>query len=80
MTWEDRIIINPEILTGKPVIKGTRIAVEFVIGLLAEGWSEDEILDNYPGLTVDDIHACGRLSMERKGPDSHAFTLPKERA
>ena len=58
MAWEDRIVVDPEILVGKPVIKGTRLAVEFVVDLLAQGWSEREILDNYPGLTRDDILAC----------------------
>ena len=43
MSWQERIIINPEILVGKPVIKGTRLAVEFVIDLLAQGWSEADI-------------------------------------
>ena len=58
MTWQDRININPEVLTGKPVVKGTRLAVEFIIDLLAHGWSEAEILDNYPGLAREDIQAC----------------------
>jgi uncharacterized protein (DUF433 family) len=58
MTWQQRITIDPEILVGKPVIKGTRLSVEFIVGLLAEGWSEQEILDNYPGLTSEDINAC----------------------
>ena len=57
MTWQQWIIIDPEILVGKPVIKGTRLAVEFIDGLLAEGWSEQDILDNYPGLTSEDIKA-----------------------
>jgi uncharacterized protein (DUF433 family) len=58
MTWQQRIIIDPEILVGKPVIKGTRLAVEFIVRLLAESWSEQDILDNYPGLTSEDIKAC----------------------
>lgn len=58
MNWQERIIINPEILVGKPVIKGTRLSVEFVIDLLAQGWSEADILRNYPGLTQEDIKAC----------------------
>jgi uncharacterized protein (DUF433 family) len=58
MTHHDRIVIDPEILVGKPVIKGTRIAVEFIIELLASGWSHEEILRNYPGLTSEDILAC----------------------
>jgi hypothetical protein len=49
MHWEERIAIDPEVLTGKPVIKGTRLAVEFVVGLLAEGWSEAEIVRTTPG-------------------------------
>lgn len=58
MTWQDRITVDPDVLVGKPVIKGTRLAVEFIIELLAQGWSEDDILRNYPGLVSDDIKAC----------------------
>jgi uncharacterized protein (DUF433 family) len=58
MTWPDRILLDPAILDGKPVVKGTRLAVEFVIDLLAQGWSETDILTNYPGLTSEDIRAC----------------------
>lgn len=58
MNWPERIEINPKVLTGKPVIKGTRLAVEFMIDLLAQGWPESEILRNYPGLTSADIQAC----------------------
>ena len=62
MPWQERIIIDPEVLVGKPVIKGTRLAVEFIVGLLAEDWSEEEILKNYPGLTKEDIQACLRYA------------------
>ena len=58
MDWHERIIIDPKILVGKPVIKGTRLAVEFIIDLLAQGWEEQEVLRNYPGLTNEDIRAC----------------------
>jgi uncharacterized protein (DUF433 family) len=58
MSWEDRIAIEPTVLVGKPVVKGTQLAVEFIIDLLAQGWSEAQILDNYPGLTSEDVHAC----------------------
>lgn len=58
MGWQDRIVVDPEILVGKPVIKGTRLAVEFIIDLLAQGWPQQEILRNYPGLTHEDIRAC----------------------
>lgn len=58
MTEPSRITIDPTVLVGKPVIRGTRIAVEFVIELLAEGWTEAEILQNYPHLAREDILAC----------------------
>jgi uncharacterized protein (DUF433 family) len=58
MDWKERIIIDPKILVGKPVIKGTRLAVEFIVELLAQGWAESEITRNYPGITHEDIAAC----------------------
>ena len=58
MNPEERIVIDPHVLVGKPVVKGTRLAVEFIIDLLAQGWAEAEILKNYPGLTHEDIQAC----------------------
>jgi uncharacterized protein (DUF433 family) len=58
MNWQDRIVIDEGILAGKPTVKGTRLAVEFVIDLLAQGWTEAEIMRNYPGLAREDIRAC----------------------
>ena len=58
MNWRERIVVDPAILVGKPVVKGTRLAVEFVVDLLGQGWSEDEVLRNYPGLMHEDIKAC----------------------
>lgn len=55
---EQRIVIDPNIQTGKPIIKGTRITVELVIELLAQGWSTEDIQTNYPGLDRKDIQAC----------------------
>lgn len=54
----ERIVVDSEILAGKPVIRGTRLAVEFILELLAAGQSEQDLLTNYPGLTHDDILAC----------------------
>lgn len=54
----NRITLDPTVLTGKPVIRGTRLSVDFIIGLMAEGWSENDIIDNYPGIIHDDITAC----------------------
>ena len=58
MNWKDRIVLDPKILVGKPVVKGARLAVDFVIDLLAQGWAEADIVKNYPGLTREDIQAC----------------------
>ena len=57
MKWEEYIISDKGILLGKPAIKGTRIAVEYIVGLLAQGWSEAQILENYPRLTKTSFQA-----------------------
>ena len=57
MNWREHIQSDPEILVGKPAIKGTRLAVEFILGLYEAGWSEQQILDNYPRLTQNDLRA-----------------------
>jgi uncharacterized protein (DUF433 family) len=72
---QPRITVDPKVLTGKPVIRGTRLSVEFVIGLMADGWSEAEILANYPGIGHDDVIAClayarDTLSSERVFPSA----------
>lgn len=58
MTWQDRITIDPSVLVGKPIVKGTRISVEFVIDLLARGWTTAEVLAEYDHLKPEDIQAC----------------------
>jgi uncharacterized protein (DUF433 family) len=58
MNWQDRITVDPKILVGKPIVKGTRIAVEFVIDLLGRGWTVDRLLKEYDHLTQKDIQAC----------------------
>ena len=58
MTQHSRIEIDPKILTGKPVIRGTRLSVEFIVGLLAAGWTHADIIDQYPGVVDEDIIAC----------------------
>ena len=66
MDWNERIVIDPGILVGKPVIKGTRLAVEFIIDLLAQGWTEKDILTNYPGVTPQDLaHISETLKTEK---------------
>ena len=58
MDEQARIVVDPAGLAGKPVVRGTRPPVGFIIGLMADGWSESDILQNYPGLTHEDIAAC----------------------
>jgi uncharacterized protein (DUF433 family) len=58
MSNHTRITLDPAVLAGKPVLRGTRLAVDFIIGLLAEGWTQADIKKNYPGLTREDIAAC----------------------
>lgn len=69
------IILDPNVLAGKPIIRGTRLSVEFVIGLMADGWSEADILANHAGITHEDILAClayarDALSSERVFPSA----------
>jgi uncharacterized protein (DUF433 family) len=64
MNWQDRIDINPKVLVGKPVIKGTRIAVEFIMELLANGWTYEQILHSFPHLTQEDIQAALHYATE----------------
>ena len=54
----ERIVLNPKVMLGKPVIRGTRLTVDFILNLLAHGATEREILNEYEGLTIEDIQAC----------------------
>jgi uncharacterized protein (DUF433 family) len=69
MTEHPRISLAPDVLAGKPVVRGTRLAVEFVIGLMADGWSEADILANYPNVTHDDIIACLAYARDMLGSE-----------
>jgi uncharacterized protein (DUF433 family) len=55
--WASYIHSDPSVLLGKPVVKGTRLSVEFILGLYAEGWTEDQILETYPNLTKESLLA-----------------------
>ena len=66
-----RIEIDPKVMVGKPVIKGTRLTVEFILGLLAHGATVEEILQEYDGLTQEDIQAC--LLFATKSLESTTF-------
>ncbi|HVR94984.1 MAG TPA: DUF433 domain-containing protein [Thermoanaerobaculia bacterium] len=58
MDWRERIVIDPGILVGKPIIRGTRISVELIVDLLARGYEKKQILEQYDHITAEDIQAC----------------------
>ena len=58
MNWREHITVDPQILVGKPIIKGTRMSVEFVIDLLGRGWTTEHILNEYDHLKPEDLQAC----------------------
>jgi len=57
MKWQDYITSDKDVLLGKPTVKGTRISVEHIIGLMAQGWDENEILENFPRLNKESLQA-----------------------
>jgi uncharacterized protein (DUF433 family) len=57
MNWQEYIIADEKVLSGKPTIKGTRLSVEFLLERLADGWTEQDLLDNYPRLTKEALQA-----------------------
>ena len=64
MNWRDRITFDAAVRAGKPVVRGSRLAVDFIVGLLGQGRTEADILRNYPGITHDDIAACLQYASE----------------
>jgi uncharacterized protein (DUF433 family) len=76
MNWKERIIIDPAVLAGKPIIKGTRISVEFLLGLLASGWTEAQIFENYPHLKREDLQAV--FSFTQNSLQDEEFVLFKK--
>ena len=64
MNWQDYIHSDPNILVGKPVVKGTRLAVDFILGLYGVGWTEAQILESYPHLTAEALRAVHAYATE----------------
>jgi uncharacterized protein (DUF433 family) len=64
MNWKDHIVSDPEILAGKPTIKGTRLSVELILDRLADGWSEQDLYRSYPNLTPEALHAVFAFASE----------------
>ena len=69
MQWQTHIGSNPQILGGKPIVLGTRLAVDFLLGLLGEGWTEKQIIENYPALTSDALRAVFAFAAETLSDD-----------
>ncbi len=67
MNWRDYIHCDPAVLAGKPVVRGTRLAVDFLIGLLASGWTREQVLDSYPQLTDKALRAV--VACAEEAPD-----------
>jgi uncharacterized protein (DUF433 family) len=76
--WKEMITADPDVMVGKPVIAGTRLTVEFIVERLADGWTEDELLQNYPGLTQEQIHACLAYAAEMLS-EVQMYSLPLSR-
>jgi uncharacterized protein (DUF433 family) len=64
MEWRERIHADPRILSGKPVVRGTRLSVEFLLSLFAAGWTEEMVLDGYPHLEKEDLRAVFAYAAE----------------
>jgi uncharacterized protein (DUF433 family) len=77
-TEHSRITLDPAVLAGKPVIRGTRLSVEFVIGLMADGWKEADIMTNYPGITHDDVIACLAYARDTLSSEKVFATAPRQ--
>jgi uncharacterized protein (DUF433 family) len=73
MDWRGRIVTDPDILVGKPTIKGTRISVELILGWLAQGWTHDQLIENYPHITRDDILAALAFAAELMREEQYAL-------
>lgn len=76
MRWEDYIHADPQVLVGKPVVKGTRLSVEFLLGLLGAGWSEQQVLDEYPQLGPEHLQAVFQFAA-RLAEEETYFAFPK---
>ena len=78
MDWKTYIYSDPKILLGKPVIKGTRLSVEFILGLFSEGWTEQQVLENYPTLNTRSIQAVFAFAAECLKEDVYYTPLLSE--
>lgn len=71
MNWQDYVTADPEILCGKPIVKGTRLSVEFLLGLFAMGWTPQQVLENYPQLSPEALRAVFAFAQVRIEEESY---------
>lgn len=64
VNWREYIHTDPDVLVGKPVLKGTRLSVDFLMRLLANGWTHEQVLENYPGVSPEALQACFSFAAE----------------
>lgn len=77
MDWQDYIHSDPQILVGKPVVKGTRLSVEFLLGLFGAGWTEQQVLESYPTLTPIGLRAVFAFAAECMSAEA-LYVLPSK--
>jgi uncharacterized protein (DUF433 family) len=70
MTWQEHIVSDPDILVGKPIVRGTRLAVDFLLGLYAAGWTHEQVLASYPQLTPEALRAVFAYAAEIAGDEA----------
>ena len=70
MSWQEHIHTDPEVLAGKPVIRNTRLAVDFLLSLFAAGWTQEQVLQSYPGLTPEALRAAFAFAAEAMQDES----------
>ena len=78
MDWREYIHSDPKVAVGKPVVKGTRLPVEFILELFAAGWTQEQVLDNYPTLTPEGLRAVFAFAAESMREVS-LYMIPAER-
>lgn len=76
MDWRERIVCNPDILVGKPTVKGTRLSVELILGWLAQGWTNEMLLEAYPQLTRDDVLAALAFAADKMREEAYTLLDP----
>ena len=73
--WQERIVVDPKVLVGKPLIRGTRLSVEFILDLLANDWTIEQILSEYPQLERKDVMAVLKYAAEM-AKEEKVYPLP----